>query len=153
MALVIANSSRGNACSSKPGRDRKALRRSRCVLPRRVSESSGRSSYEERKDGQRPAQRSRPRANSDEEVLSLRDSGRTYSAVARSLGFKRARDAQAAFVRALHKREGDERERLTQRERGRLDQLEQRIRTRDAEEPEKMERRLTALAKLREMVG
>jgi len=91
--------------------------------------------------------------NSDEEVLSLRDSGRTYSAVARTLGFKRASDAQAAFVRAVHKREGDERERLTQRERVRLDELETRIRSRDAEEPEKMERRLTALARLREIVG
>jgi hypothetical protein len=86
-------------------------------------------------------------------VLSLRDSGRTYSAVASSLGLKRARDAQAAFVRALHKREGDERVRLTQREMDRLDALETRIRSRDAEDPEKMERRLTALGKLREAVG
>lgn len=36
------------------------------------------------------------------------------------------------------------------REQQRLDALEQRIRTRDAAEPEKLERRLAALAKLRE---
>jgi hypothetical protein len=70
--------------------------------------------------------------------------------VASSLGFKRAVDAQAAFLRALRKREGEERGRLIQRESDRLDELETRIKTRDAAEPEKMERRLQALAKLRE---
>jgi hypothetical protein len=52
----------------------------------------------------------------------------------------------------LRKREGDERTRLTERESGRLDQLETRIRTRDAEDPEKMERRLVALEKMREVL-
>jgi hypothetical protein len=73
--------------------------------------------------------------------------------VASSLGFKRSVDAQAAFLRALRQREGDERSRLAQRESDRLDKLETRIRTRDAEEPEKMERRLVALGKLREKLG
>jgi hypothetical protein len=58
--------------------------------------------------------------------------------------------AQAAFLRALRQREGEERARLTQRESDRLDQLETRIRARDADDPEKMERRLIALAKMRE---
>ena len=70
--------------------------------------------------------------------------------MAHSLGLKRAADAQAAFLRALRKRQGEERQRLIQRESERLDQLETRIRTRDVNDPEKMERRLTALAKLRE---
>ena len=70
--------------------------------------------------------------------------------MARSLGFKRAHDAQAGFLRALRQREGDERGRLIQRESARLDELETRIRTRDSGEPEKMERRLLALASLRE---
>jgi len=69
--------------------------------------------------------------------------------VASSLGFKRSVDAQAAFLRALRQREGEERRRLVQRESARLDELEARIRTRDAADPEKMERRLQALAKLR----
>lgn len=73
--------------------------------------------------------------------------------MASSVGFKRAVDAQAAFLRALRQREGEERSRLTQRESDRLDQLETRIRTRDAADPEKMERRLLALAKLREKLG
>jgi murein L,D-transpeptidase YcbB/YkuD len=70
--------------------------------------------------------------------------------VARSLGLKRAADAHAAFLRALRRRQGVERDGLIERETARLLQLETRIRTRDAEAPEKMERRLVALTKLRE---
>lgn len=81
--------------------------------------------------------------------MALRDSGKTYAAVASSLGLKRAVDAQAAFLRAVRKREGEERSRLVQRESARLDELEARIKSRDAGEPEKMGRRLEALAKLR----
>ena len=83
----------------------------------------------------------------------MRDSGKTYAAVASSLGFKRSVDAQAAFLRALRKREGEERGRLAQRESTRLDQLETRIRTRDVADPEKLERRLGALAILREKLS
>ena len=66
---------------------------------------------------------------------------------------KRAVDAQAAFFRALRQREGDARTQLFERETGRLEKLEERIRTRDAADPEKMERRLLALTKLRENLG
>ena len=86
-------------------------------------------------------------------MLALRESGKTYAAVARSLGLKRAVDAQAAFLRAVRRREGDERSGLVERENARLVVLEDRIRTRDAADPEKMERRLGALAKLREQLG
>lgn len=83
----------------------------------------------------------------------MRDSGKTYAAVASSLGFKRSADAQAAVLRALRQSEGEERGRLIERESGRLDGLEARIRSRDAEQPEKLERRLQALAKLREKLA
>lgn len=73
--------------------------------------------------------------------------------MARSLGLKRSVDAQAAFLRALRRREGEERSGLVERENARLVQLEARIRSRDAAEPEKMERRLVALGKLREQLG
>lgn len=86
-------------------------------------------------------------------MLALRESGKTYAAVARSLGLKRSVDAQAAFLRAVRRREGEERSELVERENARLVQLEARIRTRDAAEPEKMERRLLALGKLREQLG
>jgi len=53
----------------------------------------------------------------------------------------------------LRRRQGDERNGLVERESARLVQLEDRIRTRDAADPEKLERRLQALAKLREQLG
>lgn len=70
--------------------------------------------------------------------------------MARALELKRATDARAAFLRALRGRPPLERQEIAGRERQRLDQLEDRIRRRDADEPEKLERRLGALAKLRE---
>jgi hypothetical protein len=66
------------------------------------------------------------------------------------LGLSRATDARDAFLRALHTRPDDERILIAARERERLEVLEARIRTRDAEDPEKLERRLAALAALRQ---
>ena len=73
--------------------------------------------------------------------------------MARSIGLRRSLDAHAAFLRALRRRQGDERASLTQRESLRLDELESRIRTRDASDVTKMERRLTAVGKMRELLG
>ena len=101
-------------------------------------------------DEGRPRTPSRPRQNSDDQALSLRDSGRSFAAVASALGLKRATDARAAFLRALARQSEGERHRLCERERERLDTLEARIRDRDSEEPEKMERRLAGLARMRE---
>lgn len=70
--------------------------------------------------------------------------------MARNLGLKRSGDARAAFLRALRTHSEDDRRQIAVREQERLDALETRIRTRDAAEPEKLERRLAALAKLRE---
>jgi hypothetical protein len=68
------------------------------------------------------------------------------------LGLPRTRDALAAFRRALGKREGVEHQQLCQSESKRLDDLETRIRTRDVDDPAKLERRLAALEKLRETI-
>ena len=115
----------------------------------RPGSSPGRNRGDERRDSSGSREHARRPRNSDEEAFALRDAGHSYNAVARSLGFKRGVNAQAAFMRALRKREGEERQRLTERETARLDQLETRIRTRDASDPERMSRRLTALAVLR----
>jgi hypothetical protein len=69
--------------------------------------------------------------------------------VARTLGYRRSSEAHAAFVRALDRLEPEERERLSQRELVRLDELELRVRERDVDEPEKRERRLAAVDQLR----
>ena len=97
----------------------------------------------------RPPSRQR-HETTDDRALSLRDSGRTFAAVASSLGLKRASDARAAFLRALVRQPDTERQRLRQRELERLDKLEARIRDRDSEQPEKRERRLAGLARMRE---
>jgi len=70
--------------------------------------------------------------------------------VARSLGLKRASDARASFLRALRSCADADRQQIVVHEHKRLDELEGRIRVRDAAEPEKLERRLAAVAKLRE---
>jgi hypothetical protein len=66
------------------------------------------------------------------------------------LGLKRANDARQAFLRALAKREGAERDALLRGELKRLDELEARIRSRDESEPDKLARRLAALESLRQ---
>jgi hypothetical protein len=52
----------------------------------------------------------------------------------------------------LRRQPDEERAQLSQRESARLDALEVRVRSRDAEEPEKMNRRLGALDRLREAI-
>lgn len=98
----------------------------------------------------RPPRPRQPHRDLDEEVVGLREQGQSYSAVARTLGIRRAVDAQAAFVRAMRKLPEEQRKALYKRESERLDQLEARIRSRDAEVPAKMERHLAALGALRE---
>ncbi|HXW79598.1 MAG TPA: hypothetical protein VEJ84_08865 [Acidimicrobiales bacterium] len=92
------------------------------------------------------------RRNLDEEVVALRERGESYSAVARALGLKRAVNAHEAFVRAMRRLPEPERRALGRRESKRLDELEVRIRSRDADQPAKMERHLAALDALRQTV-
>jgi hypothetical protein len=94
-----------------------------------------------------------PRRGLDEEVVALRERGQSYSAVASALGLKRAVDAQEAFLRAMRNLPQSEGNALRTRELTRLDQLEARIRSRDANEPAKMARHLGALAALRQTMG
>ena len=53
-----------------------------------------------------------------------------------------------AFLRGLRASPGDQRRLIAQREHQRLDELEARIRARDAAIPDKLERRLAVLAAL-----
>jgi hypothetical protein len=96
-----------------------------------------------------PPRRRAPGKTVDEQALELREGGASYSAIARRLELHRAGDAHGAFLRALKSRNDEERQVLIVSERERLDTLEKRIRERDAELPEKLERRLGALESLR----
>ncbi len=91
----------------------------------------------------------RTAVNVDEQALALRERNASYSTIARQLTLPRATDAHRAFIRALSSRSGDEQQQLIASERARLDQLELRIRERDAGDPEKLDRRLRALGNLR----
>jgi hypothetical protein len=88
----------------------------------------------------------------DAQVLVLRESGASFSAIARRLEMGRAIDAHRSFVRALGTHEGADRKKLVENEEARLDTLEQRIRDRDAADPSKIERRILGLNKLREAI-
>jgi hypothetical protein len=101
----------------------------------------------DRPDRPRRADRNR---NVDEQVLALRETGQSYSAVARSLELKRSMDAHAACMRALRSLPASERVAPSRRESGRLDTLEARIRARDVGDPLKLARRLEALGVLRQ---
>jgi hypothetical protein len=90
-----------------------------------------------------------PRRNTDRDALVLREEGRSFAAIARSVGLKRATYARQAFLRELRSRPDEERQGLVEREQERLDQLEVRIRARDAAEPEKLKTRLGALEAMR----
>jgi hypothetical protein len=83
----------------------------------------------------------------------MRESGSSFSAIARRLELGRAIDAHKSLIRAFGTHDGAERKQLLENENARLDLLEQRIRDRDAAEPTKIERRLVGVSKLREAMG
>jgi hypothetical protein len=80
----------------------------------------------------------------------MREQGSTFAAIAKTVGLKRAADAREAFLRDLRSRPEEERQVLVEHELARLDKLEARIRSRDAEQPDKLRTRLGALAAMRE---
>jgi DNA-binding transcriptional MerR regulator len=98
----------------------------------------------------RTGRRRLPPQDVDAQALALRESGSSFSAIARQLELGRATDAHQSFVRALRTHDGDERRQLLEHEEERLDRLEQRIRQRDAGDATKVERRLQGVKNLRE---
>jgi hypothetical protein len=85
-------------------------------------------------------------------VLALREDGRTFSAIARTVGLNRAVDAHRALLRALNTQPASERGQVVDRELKRLDALEARIRSRDAADPEKLDRRVGAVNAMRDLL-
>lgn len=120
-------------------------RRTRATMPQKRSAAAP--------ERGRGARRPRPPSQEvDAQALALREGGSSYSAIARQLELGRAVDAHRSFVRALGAHQGAERQRLVDNEEARLDKLEQRIRDRDAAEPDKVTRRLLGVDKLREAI-
>lgn len=116
-------------------------------MPRYGSDNASRSRAPRPERDRTPDRR--PPVNVDDRALSLREGNASYSAIARRLELRRAADAHRAFIRAVSCRSGDEQRKLVANEHARLDQLESRIRDRDAADPEKVQRRLQAVDTLR----
>lgn len=140
---------RGRTSIFRHGAVRTGSRPGRCVVPRGREPRSRDGDRDRDTDRDRKESRGPRRGSSDEDALRLREEGRSYASVARSLNLKRSNDALAAFLRALHQRPEAEKVDLITRERARLDQLETRIRDRDKDDPTRLDRRLIALEKLR----
>ena len=123
-------------------------------MPRRTNTtlSRKRSASAPPERGGKSRTRRPPTQEVDAQVLVLRESGASFSAIARRLEMGRAIDAHRSFVRALGTHEGADHKKLVENEEARLDTLEQRIRDRDAADPSKIERRLLGLNKLREAI-
>jgi len=121
-----------------------------------LSRPEGRRPNREPREGGGDAGPSRPRVvqgDIDRRVLALREDGRTFSAIARTVGMNRAVDAHKAMLRYLKAQPEGERRQLVARELQRLDTLEVRIRTRDAGDPEKLARRIGAVKAMRDLLA
>lgn len=64
----------------------------------------------------------------DQQVLLLRRTGKSFATIARTLSLGKAREANAAFLRAVRGAKPAERKELCDEELGRLQQLENRVR-------------------------
>ena len=82
-------------------------------------------------------------------VIDLREAGRSYAAIARELTMPSSVQAQIAFLRAVRHCPQQERIHLVERELGRLDNLEKKIRAGMAQDPNRATQQLAAVEKLR----
>ena len=85
----------------------------------------------------------------DNLALELRRTGRSFAFIARTLSLGRARDANAAFLRALENSPASERKQLRTEELGRLKQLEETIKSNATLAPFDRDRQLQVVKQLR----
>jgi hypothetical protein len=89
----------------------------------------------------------------DDEVLALREQGRSFASIARSLGLEGASPANAAFNRALRRLPPSDQETLRGHEMARLDALGERLRRRQDLDEAEMARRGRSLERLRKKLS
>lgn len=89
------------------------------------------------------------RGQRDDSALTLREQGRSFVSIARTLGLGGAAQANAAFNRALRRLPADEQETLRSHEMARLDALGERLSQRNDLDEAEMVRRTKALDRLR----
>jgi hypothetical protein len=88
----------------------------------------------------------------DEQALELRVKGKSFSAIATTLGYERPLKAREAFIRALRGKPEVERADIRTQEMGRLDAMAEVFRSRQDLDSEEIAQRLRALDRLREML-
>jgi hypothetical protein len=91
-------------------------------------------------------------AGLDEQVVGLRTQGRSFAAIARTLGLEGARQAHEAFSGALRRRPAPERAELREAESVRLEALAESTRAREDLTPEQVNKRLRTIERLRQTV-
>ena len=91
-------------------------------------------------------------ADLDQRVLTLRRGGKSFASIARALKLDRARDANAAFLRAVHCAKPAERTRLCDEELGRLQKLEDGIKARADLSPFDRDKQLDVVKYLRKLL-
>ena len=85
----------------------------------------------------------------DEQVLLLRDDGRTYATISKQLDLERAVIARACYLRALRRRPLEERRHLCRRELQRLDAFAALVAKRPDLDAQEIDQRLRLVDQLR----
>jgi hypothetical protein len=88
----------------------------------------------------------------DNKALELRVRGRSFVAIAKTLGYERANHANEAFNRALRRKPAAEQDELRGQELTRLDAMADGVKGDKALEPEDAARRLRTVERLRTML-
>jgi hypothetical protein len=88
----------------------------------------------------------------EDKVLELRDQGKCFAGIAKTLGLDRACQANDAFNRALRRQPATERDALRGRELIRLDTLADSVRAHPERGADGVARRLRTVARLRTML-
>jgi hypothetical protein len=88
-------------------------------------------------------------AEQDDMVLVLREQGRSFAGIARTLGMDGGLQANAAFNRALRRRPVSEQEGVRSHEIARLDALGERLRQREDLDEAEVARKMRSLDRLR----
>jgi AraC-like DNA-binding protein len=86
----------------------------------------------------------------DEQALALRSAGKSFSTIAKTLGYERSHHANEAFLRALKRKPADARSELRDAEAARLDALAAKIQAREDLTPAQAQKRLRAVERLRQ---
>jgi hypothetical protein len=91
-------------------------------------------------------------ATCEDKALELRASGKSFAAIAKTLGYERTHQANEAFNRALRRKPTAKRDRLRRQELTRLDAMAEGVRASHKLGPDGIAQRLQTVERLRTML-